>query len=174
MRMLKSRRRLRMATLALGPLIGGVVAFFAVSAGTGSHPVFLRGVTAQGNVLNLRIDGDGNVTSVTTRVSGECGKDREWSANWAPKKTGPRARFRQDDNAVTITDIAEPSYSDGTKAVVAFSAQGIVPGNRRTMDGFVRMTVRFRQGGKLTTVCESGPVRFATGKGALKRLDAWL
>lgn len=174
--MLSSRRGLRMATIALGPVLAGAAAFFAISATTGDHPVTLRGVTGQGALMKLRVDGDGTVTNLSTRVTGKCGKRRgNWSANWTAALTGPdKAVFRQDGNAVTITDIAHATYEDGTKALVALSAQGIVSGDRKIMDGFVRMTARFSKSGAETSACDSDPVRFATGEGALRRLDAWL
>ena len=176
MKMLPSRRRLRMATFALGPVLAGVVAFFAVSATTREHPVSLRGVTADGELIKLRVDGDGDVTNLSTKITAKCDRGRDdWGANWTAAPGGRnKARFTQDDNAVTITDIAHAGYSDGTRAVVALSAQGIVAGDRRTMDGFLRMTVRFTKGGRETSTCDSEPVHFATGPGALRRLDAWL
>jgi hypothetical protein len=176
MKMLPSSRRLRMATFALGPVIAGVVAFFAVSATTREHPVSLRGITAEGKLVKLRVDGDGDVTNLATRITAKCDRGREdWGANWTAALSGQnKARFSQDGNAVTITDIARAGYEDGTKAVVALSAQGIVAGDRRMMDGFLRMTVRFTKGGRETSTCDSEPVRFATGPGALRRLDAWL
>jgi hypothetical protein len=126
----------------------------------------LDGETGQGRELELELDGSGKPVALSTSVTSLCRGGKRWTIDWDPREGD--AVFQQRGDRFTVEEILEQPEGDGRISSIGAVMSGHVGDGRA--GGQLRLVARVHLGGREVQACDSGPLRWAAGTDAHRRL----
>jgi hypothetical protein len=147
-----------------------VAAVHARRAAEGGEPARHRvvGTTSQRQPISFQVDdGSGRPYSLVTTIESRC-LGRRQRDTWAPADEAP-VEFHCDDDRLTVSERRAFPYDDG--GVWRMTASLRARATAGALTGSMRLVWRYRRGAQ-RAACDSGPVRFETGRRAPRRPQA--
>jgi hypothetical protein len=138
----------------------------AVVHASGRNEV-LDGETGQGRDLELELDGSGKPVALSTSFTTVCRGGRRWTIDWAPREGD--AVFERKGDRFTVEEIVESPEADGGISSIGAVMSGHVGDGRA--GGQLRLVARVHRGGREVQACDSGPLRWAAGADAGRRIE---
>ena len=126
----------------------------------------LGGETDQGRQVRLHLDENGRARGLDTHVETICKGGHRWSADWTPRVGD--ATFRQPGGRLVVREVVERPDELGRIERIGALMNGRVEGDRA--GGELRLVSRYYKDGREVQACDSGPVRWAVGVDAKRRL----
>jgi hypothetical protein len=127
---------------------------------------FLTGETGQGRELRLELDDSGRVVALSTSVESVCRGGRSWELDWTP--THGEAVFTQREGRLSVREVVDRPEEDGRISSIGAVMSGHVGDGRA--GGELRLVARVHRGGREVQACDTGPLRWAAGAEARRRL----
>jgi hypothetical protein len=137
----------------------------AVVQASGGNTV-LDGETGQGRDLELELDGSGKPVAFSTSVASVCRGGKRWTIDWDPRQGD--AVFTQRGERFTAREIVDRPEDDGRITSIGAVMSGHVGDGRA--GGVLRLVARVHLGGRQVQACDSGPLRWAAGAEADRRI----
>jgi hypothetical protein len=137
----------------------------AVVHASGGNAV-LDGETGQGRDLELELDSSGQPVALTTSVTSVCRGGKRWTIDWDPRQGD--AVFEQRGDRFTVQEIVDRPEDDGRISSIGAVMSGHVGDGQA--GGQLRLVARVHLGGREVQACDSGPLRWAVGADADRRL----